>query len=114
MSHEGQVEFFVRVKLPHPYEFPAKGGREDDPERQAMDQRRQENSDAVFRVKPDGYEVKWPQTKEAIWPIDNEGFSWVRLAVGDTKDALSSWQRRYFELERRHRRLREAIKDLPI
>lgn len=112
MAHEGQVEFFVRVKLPHPYEL-APRGREDDPIFQAAQDRRRENSDAIFRVKPQGYEVKWPYTQEAIWPVDAEGYSWVRLAVGNTKDALSNWQELYFELDRRHHRLKEAIKNLP-
>jgi hypothetical protein len=75
------VEFMVRVKLPSSgaYHSSPSGDTEYD----------NAYKEAIFAATPIGFEVGWPRRNEK-WPVDSEGFTWVRLYCTDEKNALAS------------------------
>lgn len=76
-----QLMFMVRVKLPNPagYHSSPSGDTEYESAR----------SEAIFAVKPAGFEVKWPRGGER-WPVDSEGYTFVPLVLTDHRDALAN------------------------
>lgn len=75
------IEFMIRVKLPSPNAY-ASCPSGDTEYATAY-------HDAIFAATPLGFEVYWPRPNEK-WPVDSEGFTWVRLFCADNKMALAS------------------------
>lgn len=83
-----EIEFMVRVQLPNPNNYhssPSGDSQFDD-----------DYKKAIFDNKPPGFEVMWPRLNEK-WPIDSEGYTYVRLylsdqtQVGNGQDRLIFW-----------------------
>ena len=95
------VEAMMRVKLPNSAAYYSGPGGDTQYE---SDYRK-----ALADAKPHGYEINYPRTNEK-WPVDSEGFTWVRLYVSDNKIALAYWMDKAQALEKRLIRLRELLK----
>jgi hypothetical protein len=93
-------EFMVRVKLPSSsaYHSSPSGDTEyEDAYKKAI-------ADAL----PPGFEVRWPRMHEK-WPVDSEGYTYVRLYATDEKTALAHYIDRVKELESHLDRIRIAV-----
>lgn len=77
-------EFMVRVKLPCSGEMPPF----DSDEYYSL---HNEIRDAIFAVKPDGFEVSWPKLGHN-WPRDSEGFVYVPLYCIDPNVHIANLQ----------------------
>ena len=81
ISHIGsRPEFMVRVKLPSSGAFPGTPSGDTEYE--------QAYRKAILSELPQGFEVQWPRSNEK-WPVDSEGYTWVRLRCSDEKNALA-------------------------
>lgn len=94
-------EFMVRVRLPVP--FP-KGTSEDPAVRSAID--------AIFAVKPPGFEVSW--ASKATWPTDQEGYTWVRLYCANRDDSLAYFLKEWQRLSKQVAELKGAIRRIGL
>jgi hypothetical protein len=99
-----QVGFHIRVKLPSPAAFHS--GPSGDTEYDEA------YKGAIFREKPQGFEVRWPRLNEK-WPVDSEGYTWVPLYVSHAQDALHNALDMLHTAQRQLETLRKAIKELP-
>lgn len=100
---EKQVEFMVRVKLP------SSGGYHSSPSgdtQYEIDYRQ-----AIFDVKPIGFEVRWPRLNEK-WPVDSEGYTYVPLYVSQHCDALADLRTRYNALLKLHQKIADLSKQI--
>ena len=95
------LEFMVRVKLPGKYQH--HNSDYDNPNAAIID--------AVFAVKPRGFEVKWPKPGQE-WPVDSEGYTYVPLFLTAHKDALAHYMDSYFHLKKRNEDIRTAAEAL--
>lgn len=82
--NETSLEFMVRVKLPCASDFKPGDGYES------------ARNDAIFAIKPCGFEVKWPREGQT-WPVDSEGYTYVPLFLTYHKDALAFYMERHFK-----------------
>lgn len=88
---QNEMIFIVRVKIP-------KGNE-------------QAQNDAIFAVKPQGFEVRWPLLNRC-WPIDIEGYTWVPLFPYSIKDALVNSIDREYETRNQLNMIKEKIKTI--
>jgi len=94
MSSESiHVEYIVRVKLPP---------LNDNDDNYEYERR---YNDAIFAVKPTGFEVDWSSKK--TWPVDSEGYTWVKLYCTDQKKAVEYFMDRVQSLEKRLEYMRD-------
>lgn len=98
-------EFMMRVKLPSSSAFHS-GPSGDTEYEEAF-------RGALFKVLPQGFEVTYPRGNEK-WPMDSEGYSWVRLRCTDNKIALAHWIETARLLEKELRRIKKAVSDIPV
>ncbi len=93
-------EFMVRVKLP------SSGGYHCSPSGDT--EYEEAYNAAIMAAKPDGYEVIWPRIGEK-WPVDSEGYTWVRLRCTDGKAAVAYWTERCRLAEKELKRIKNAV-----
>lgn len=96
----GYPEFMMRVKLPSSGEYHSRPSG-DTAYEEAL--RR-----ALMEVKPEGFEIIYPKLNEK-WPIDSEGFTWVRLYCTNDKDALGYWMKEARFLQQKLDRIKKAV-----
>jgi len=97
---ENYPEFMVRVKLPPSSSFHCSPSGDAEYE--------EAYKKAIFDVKPPGFEVCWPRLNEK-WPVDSEGYTWVRLYCTNEKDALAYWMKEA-QLAKEHiQRIKKAV-----
>ena len=89
------IEIVVRVKLP-------KGKTQED----------REFKDAIFAAKPLGFEIKWLYGNAEKWTKDKNGFTYIPMYLTDNKIAVAYWMERFFEADKKYRKLTETIKGL--
>lgn len=79
----GYPEFMMRVILPpsHSFHSSPSGDTEYDIA----------YNKALMENKPAGFEVIYPRRNEK-WPVDSEGYTWVRLQCTNKEDALAYWR----------------------
>jgi len=82
------IEYVVRVKLPV---FDKENER-------AYNQ-------SIFDSKPIGFEVSW--TSRDMWPIDKDGFTWVRLFCTDQRMAVEYFLSKIDSLRKQVERLQQ-------
>jgi hypothetical protein len=95
-----QVDFMVRVKLPHPGTYYTPNAENDGPAR--------DYSDALSAAKPPGYEFVYPAPGHQ-WPVDSAGYTYARLHCPGDEVALAYWMDRSQRLDQTLRRMRTAI-----
>lgn len=76
-------EFMMRVKLPSSSGYHC--GPSGDTEYES------DYRQAILAALPEGFEVCWPRAGHR-WPVDSEGFTYVRLRCDDPKNALAKWR----------------------
>jgi hypothetical protein len=99
MTTQALPEFMVRVKLPSSSAYAACPSGDAEYE--------EAYKKAIFDVKPAGFEVSWPRLNEK-WPVDSEGYTWVRLFCADQSSAIAQWIGRVDELQTRLETIRRA------
>ena len=103
MSEDNPIEFLMRVKLPRDM---------------SLDKCRDENAgymdarflDAIFKDKPDGFEVDWGSRD--WWPVDNNGFTWVKLYMTSHKSGIVWHMTQYQFIRKRIERMQDIAKQL--
>lgn len=93
-------EFMVRVKLPSSsaYHSSPSGDTEYEDAYQK----------AIFALKPPGFEVIWPRLNQK-WPVDSEGYTWVRLYCSDPKEALAYWMKEAQQAQAHIARIKQVV-----
>lgn len=89
-----QVEYMMRVKLPSNGAYascPSGDTEYEEAFRNAINDRL-----------PPGFEVSW--STQRTWPVDWDGFTWVRLYCTDKEASLAYWRN---EAESAHKELTE-------
>jgi len=93
-------EFMVRVKLPSSSAYHSSPSGDTEYE--------EAYRNAIFAVKPPGFEVSWPRLNEK-WPVDSEGYTWVRLYCTDQKVALAYWMKEAQQAQAHIARIKKAV-----
>lgn len=96
-------EFMVRVKLP------SSGGYASSPSGDT--EYEQAYKEAIFAAKPEGFEVAWPRVGER-WPVDSEGYTWVRLYCTDTTNALAKWREQALQASKAMQKVKGLAKQI--
>lgn len=79
-------EFMMRVKLPSSSGFHSSPSGDTEYEI-ALDK-------AIGTALPEGFKVLWPKRTQN-WPVDSEGFTYVRLECIDPDGAVAFWKDEY-------------------
>lgn len=93
-------EFMVRVKLPSGCDYWASPSG-DTAFEEAFDK-------ALAEATPPGFNPVYPRGNEC-WPVDSEGFTFVRLQCTDEKSALAYWMAEAQKWQAELRRIKKAI-----
>jgi len=96
-------ELMIRVKLPESgsYHGSPSGDTEYD----------RAYNDAILSAKPVGFEVRWPRAGER-WPVDSEGYTWVRLYCADRKHGLEHYIEEYRVVSQELARIRTELRKM--
>ena len=106
---EQPVQFMIRVKLPKSSAFHCSPSGDTEYDRAFQD--------AIFEVKPQGFEVLWPRAGHR-WPEpDSEGFTFVPLFLSDEARALKDdraayWMDKYNRHLEQRARVRKLAEEL--
>ncbi len=68
-------------------------------------------SDAIFAVKPEGFEIHWA-TEKKPWPVDSSGLTFVPLYETDAKVAHVHFVEQIHRLRQQVERLRDLAKQM--
>ena len=68
--------------------------------------------EAIFKDKPEGYEVDWANDSGREWVVDSEGYTLVRLYLTDKKVALEYWMEKALSLNKAMKSLKERLRGL--
>ena len=63
---------------------------------------------AIARVKPEGFEVKWPRIGHR-WPVDSEGYTYVPLDCINEDNVMAELIFKVHFLEEKIKKAREAL-----
>lgn len=109
MSYEEkEMLFVVRAKLPFPDIYP-RTGRSSAERREEVSEEERKNYDAIFAMKPFGFEVKWRYNEATSWPMDEEGFVWVPLYLSDQNKSVEWLIEANWQLKKKLERIKEAV-----
>jgi len=66
----------------------------------------------ILNEKPSGFEVDWDS--KGTWPIDAEGYTWVKLYRTDSKLAIEFWMRKCACYEAKLSRIKEIVESIRL
>jgi hypothetical protein len=67
---------------------------------------------AIFKEKPEGFEVDWDSAH--TWPIDAEGYTWIKLYCTDPKMAIEFWMRKSENYRKQLLAIKEVTDNISI
>lgn len=65
---------------------------------------------AILENLPDGFEVAW--TTRALWPVDRDGLTWVKLYCRDEGAGMKYWMAEANRLGKELTRIKELAKQI--
>jgi len=99
-----EVEYLMRCKLPSSASFHASPSGDTEYEIAYRD--------AIFKNKPQGFEVSW--VSSSTWPVDKDGFTWVKLYCTDGSKALEYYIDKCAKLEKKIEKAKAKIAEINL